>query len=387
MHHLRFASTERAIVVFIIIMMITTIRIVVLPIQRTLAVAAATTQPISPMLPTQSSSMSLTNIFKQAQNSIVLITAPPIAKNQNVSLGAGFIYDKNGHILTAADVLEGTKPPIDIMFSDGNFYSARIIGKDSYSSLAVLQLDKSALSQEKIQPLPILSNSSTLEIGQPVAVIGYPYGLTFSFSSGLISGLNRFVPIQSNSKFSFPGEIQFNGIIDPGDSGPLLNLDGKVVGLVNQINTGSNGTFSGINFAIPSNAIQKIVPQLLATGSYKYPWLGLDGSSITPEITRAMNLKNQTKGVIVGSVAKGSPAYTAGILGGRQTMINGQKYTLGGDIVVGVDNKQVRNIEDLVSYVDFGKSVGDTIVLKVLKGGNVIKNISLKLSERPTTLH
>ncbi|MBV9667852.1 MAG: serine protease, partial [Nitrososphaeraceae archaeon] len=122
MHHLRFASTERAIVVFIIIMMITTIRIVVLPIQRTLAVAAATTQPISPMLPTQSSSMSLTNIFKQAQNSIVLITAPPIAKNQNVSLGAGFIYDKNGHILTAADVLEGTKPPIDIMFSDGNFY-------------------------------------------------------------------------------------------------------------------------------------------------------------------------------------------------------------------------------------------------------------------------
>jgi S1-C subfamily serine protease len=347
-----------------------------------LAVAATTTQPISPVLTSQPLSISLTNIFKKAQNSIVLITAPPIAKNQNVSNDAGFIYDKNGHIITAANVLEGTKPPIDIMFADGNFYSAHILGKDSYSDLAVLQLDKSALSQERIQPLPMLSNSSTLEVGQPVAVIGNPYGLGFSFNSGLISGLNRLVPAPS-IKFSFPDEIQFNGIINPGDSGPLLNLDGKVVGLVNDLYTGNNGTFSGINFAVPSNTIQKIVPQLTATGSYKHPWLGINGRSITPEIIRAMNLKNQTKGVLVESVAKGSPAYTAGILGGRQTtIINGQKYTLGGDFVVGVDNKQIKNIEDLVSYVDPGKSVGDTVVLKILRAG-LTKNISVKLSERP----
>ncbi|MBV9179021.1 MAG: trypsin-like peptidase domain-containing protein [Nitrososphaeraceae archaeon] len=373
MQYSKLTTIETAIIAFIIIA-----TIVVLPVQHLII---ATAQSIPPRLPTQPST-SLTNIFKQTQNSIVLITAPPLAKNQNVSFGAGFIYDKNGHILTAKNVLDGTRPPIDIMFADGNSYSAHIIGKDPYSDLAVLQLDKSALSQERIQPLRMLSNSSTLEVGQPVVLIGYPYGLSFSLTGGMISGLNRLIP---KSGFSIPGGIQIDGIINPGDSGPVQSLDGKVIGLMAQVLSGNNSTFTGINFAIPSNNIQKIVPQLIATGSYKHPWLGINGATITPDFIRAMGLKNnQTKGVIVGSVAKGSPAYTAGILGGKQTtIINGQNHTLGGDIVIGVDNKQIRNIEDLISYVDISKSVGDTIVLKVLRNGT-IHNIDVKLTERPS---
>jgi S1-C subfamily serine protease len=356
-----------------------------------LPLARAQTNASSTASPQQQQSVFLpfTDLFKRVHNSVVEITSIVAGSNKSsgnqttTNINTGYIYDNNGHIVTPESVIHGANKTVDITFSDGNIYTANVIGKDLYSDIAVLQLDKSALSQETIQPLPILSNSSTLEIGQPVAVIGSPFGLSFSMTGGMISGLNRLVPVPGTG-FSIPGEIQFNGIINTGDSGPVISLDGKVVGLVSLFYSGTNNTFSGINFATPSNTIQKIVPHLIATGSYQHSWLGFNGGTVTPDVAKAIGLSNKTKGVIVGSVTSGSPADMAGIAGGTQnTTINGNNVTLGGDIVVGIDNKQVSKIDDIINYVDSAKSVGDTIVLKVLKNGSE-HNVDVKLTARPS---
>src|ERR687890_552991 len=204
---------------------------------------------------------SLTDIFKQVENSVVQITSrvsvadPNIIINgnplegQSTTLGSGFIYDNDGHIVTNNHVV-GQANTVDVTFIDGDTYSANVIGKDPYSDLAVLQLDKSAVAGgEKFNPLP-LSSSSTLEVGQEIAVIGNPFGLSGSLTHGIISQINRLLPDQDLG-FSIPGTIQIDAAINPGNSGgPLLNLAGQVIGVTTAIFS-NTGTFSGIGFAIP----------------------------------------------------------------------------------------------------------------------------------------
>jgi serine protease Do len=359
-------------------------------------------QPISSALPSAQGPSSLTNLYKQAKNSIVQITttfkeaaddnSTSSSNNPSSAINTGFVYDKDGHILTSTGVIEGEGNPtttpvsIDVTFASGNSYSANITAKDVYSDLAVLQINnKSSLlaHQERIEPLPLLSDSSTLEIGQPVAIIGNPFGLSFSLTSGLISGLDRIAPIPG-STFSIPGTIQINGILNPGDSGPVLNMDGKVVGIMSMIFLGSNNTFSGIGFAIPSNIIQKIVPQLIANGTYKHPTLGVSGTNVTPQIADVLGLR-EPRGFLVADVIVGSPAAVAGLHGGNQTIdIHGRQIPIGGDVIIGIDNKPVKKIDDLLSYVD-SKYVNDTITLKVLRDGMTEKNIVVKLAQRPQT--
>lgn len=364
-----------------------------------------TAQPIPSALPPSTQVPSpLTNIYKQIKNSVVQVitteTSAAVAddnsssqasQDERLNINTGYIYDKAGHILTSAAAVEGgantTATAIDVTFASGNTYSANITGKDLYSGLAVLEVNnRSALltHNERIDPLPLLSNSSTLEIGQPVAIIGNPFGLSFSITSGLISGLDRLVPIP-DSNISTSGAIQINGIINRGDSGPVLNMDGKVVGLMSLIYSGRNDMFTGINFAIPSNTIQKIVPQLIANGTYKHPTLGVLGTSITPRIADAMGLR-EARGFLVTDVASGGPAALAGIHGssGNQSIdIGGRQIASGGDVIVGVDHRPVKKTEDLITYIEDSKSVSDTVTLKVLRNG-IMKDIDVKLKERPS---
>jgi S1-C subfamily serine protease len=369
-------------------------------------ISAATTTTIPSDTPTNTNKnnntinfdeyrQSLTDIFKQVENSVVQITSkvsvadPNIIINgnplesQSTTLGSGFIYDNDGHIVTNNHVV-GQANTVDVTFIDGDTYSANVIGIDPYSDLAVLQLDKSAVAGgEKLNPLP-LSSSSTLEVGQEIAVIGNPFGLSGSLTHGIISQINRLLPEQDLG-FSIPGTIQIDAAINPGNSGgPLLNLAGQVIGVTTAIFS-NTGTFSGIGFAIPSNNVQMIVPQLIAYGNYKHPWLGIVGTDITPDVAKEIGLK-QARGVLVVSVTAASPADVAGIKVEGTNVINidgrsSSNLNPHSDVIVGIDNKQIRKMDDIINYIDT-KSVGDSVVLKVLRNGTT-QNIDVKLTERP----
>ena len=276
---------------------------------------------------------------------------------------------------------------VDVTFIDGNSYSANVIGRDPYSDLAVLRLENHAISSENSKPLS-MGDSSCVKVGQEILSIGNPFGLSGSMSRGIISQTNRLLPEES-AGFSIPGTIQIDAAINPGNSGgPLLDSTGKVVGMTTAI-LSDTGSFSGIGFAIPSNTIHKIIPELIAHGNYNHPFLGISGASITPEIANELGL-NEAKGVVVASVTYGSPADSAGIKG-KTTIYNDINYGVESgndndnneaDIILGIDNKPVRTMDDIINNIELFKSVGDTVILKVLRHGN-IHDINIKLGTKP----
>jgi S1-C subfamily serine protease len=225
-------------------------------------------------LPVQSSphSSSLTDIFKQVQNSVVQITSkgngiqiiingnPPA--DQQSRLGSGFVYDQQGHIISNSHVVNGAKT-VDVTFVDGNTYTANVIGNDPSSDVAVLQItDNNYSSAEKSGVPLVLANSSKLQVGEQIIAIGNPFGLSDTMTTGIVSQIGRLLPNQDTG-FSIPNGIQTDAAINPGNSGgPLLNMQGQVVGMNTAILSGTGG-FSGLGFAIPSNIIIRIVPTLI----------------------------------------------------------------------------------------------------------------------------
>src|SRR5918995_2440803 len=352
---------------------------------------------------TQNSTKTFTDIFKQTQNStvqikstmpnnneIIIVNGNPISKN-NVALGSGFVYDTQGHIITNNHVVSSTNK-VEVTFVDGNTYSAKVIGGDPYTDLAVLQITDNNFSPQMVVPL-MIGNSSNLQPGEAVAAIGNPFGLYGSITEGIVSGVGRLLPLsetesidpqqglfgsaKSSPAFSIPNIIQTDAAINPGNSGgPLLNMKGEVIGINTAIfsNSGSN---SGVGFAIPSDTMKKVVPSLIRSGSYKHPYLGVSGIDITPDIAKVMKL-NETKGFLVTDITSRSPADKAGIKGGDVlTDINGTEVQLGGDVIIGIDNTTVRKIDDILTYLDT-KKVGDTVNLKVLRD-NRIEDIAVTL--------
>ena len=351
-------------------------------------------------------SLSLPDLFDRVDDSVVQVTSkqsftdPDIIINgnpvegQSAHLGSGFIFGNGGHVVTNNHVVGDRTKAVDVTFIDGNSYSANVIGRDSYSDLAVLRLEKDAISTEHLKPLSI-GDSSCLQVGQEIVSIGNPFGLSGSMSRGIISQINRLLP-EENAGFSIPGTIQIDAAINPGNSGgPLLDLNGNVVGITTAILSDTGG-FSGVGFAIPSNTIHKIIPELIAHGNYEHPFLGISGVSITPDIAKELGL-NGAKGVIVTSVTYGGPADHAGIQGGIK-MYNDVNYGVEdgidsnnnnnihyneADIILGIDNKPVRTMDDIINHIEMSKSVGDTVTLKVLRNGN-IHDIRVELASRPS---
>jgi S1-C subfamily serine protease len=333
----------------------------------------------------------LTAIFKKVENSVVQITARTPNPNlqiiingnpigsQSTRLGSGFVYDKQGHIVTNNHVIDGAKTA-DISFVDGNTYRAKILGTDPSGDLAVLQITDN-FSAEKVVPL-VIANSSSLQVGQQVIALGNPFGLSDTMTTGIVSQVGRLLP-NPDTGFSIPNGIQTDAPINPGNSGgPLLNTEGQVVGLNTAIST-STGEFSGIGFAIPSNAITKEVPRLMQTGIYSHPWLGIAGGAITPNITQSAGLPRNYKGVVVGSVQTGSPAEKAGLQAVSQDQSSNTQNV--GDIIIRADGHPLRSIDDLINYIDTKKSVGDNVMLAVNRHGQ-ITNINLVLGTRPASL-
>jgi S1-C subfamily serine protease len=335
----------------------------------------------------------LTTIFKKVQNSVVQITSKVPNRNINIiingnpiqsqteRLGSGFVYDKQGHIITNSHVVEGVKT-VDITFVDGNTYTAKVIGIDHDNDIAVIQITDN-FTQENIVPLS-LGNSSNLEVGQQIIAIGNPYGLADTMTTGIISQTDRLLS-DPNNQYSIPNTIQIDAPINPGNSGgPLLNMQGQVIGINTAIYTG-NGAFSGVGFAIPSNTIVKVATALIKTGTYIHPWIGIEGSSLTPEIDQAMGLPKNFKGVLISAAIIGGPADKAGLIGSSiKEDANGTQKIVGGDILTAIDGKPIKRIDDLISYIDGQKSVGDKVKLTVYRDGKSI-NLTATLTARPST--
>ena len=324
--------------------------------------------------------LSLTDLFQKVENSVVQITDSSETDVFESRLGSGFVYDDNGHIITNHHVVSGGGNRLDVTFPDGTVYRASLIGSDPSADIAVLYVEE--VSKEKLLPLS-LADSLKVRVGERVAAIGNPFGLSGSLSTGIVSGVGRQIPAEGEEGFTIPDVIQTDAPINPGNSGgPLLNMRGEVIGINSAIYS-TTGQFAGVGFAIPSNTIAQIVPSLITTGSYQHPWLGVAGRDMTPSIADRLGL-NVPRGFLVMDVVAGSPAEKAGILKGNQdAVIDGRPIRLGGDVIIAVDNNTVRKIDDLLAYVEMEKSVGDDLKLTILRQGQTMEVIAT-LAARPS---
>jgi S1-C subfamily serine protease len=322
--------------------------------------------------------LTLPDLFARVEKSVVQITDSDETNPLDSRLGSGFVYDTNGHIITNNHVVNGGGR-LDVTFLDGTVYRASLIGSDPFTDLAVLYVEE--VPQEKLVPLP-LGDSSAVRVGEQVAAIGNPFGLSGSMTAGIISGVGRLIPSQEAGDFSIPDVIQTDAPINPGNSGgPLLNMRGEVVG-INSAIFSTTGQFAGVGFAIPSNTMDKVVPSLITTGSFQHPWLGVAGRDMTPGIADRLGLE-EPRGFLVMEVVAGSPAEQAGIRGGdEEATIDGAPVMLGGDVIVGVDNKTVRKIDDILVYLQREKQVGDELQLTILRDGQEMQ-ITAVLGARP----
>ncbi len=315
-------------------------------------------------------------IYDLSQDSVVLITVKwqTLSGLEPISSGSGFIYDRAGHIITNNHVVEDADA-IDVTFSDGTTVHAELVGADPYIDLAVIKVDGGP--SDLLHPLP-LGRSSELLVGESVMAIGNPFGLSNSMSLGIVSQLGRELDAPRNYKIV--DVIQVDAAINPGNSGgPLMNMHGEVVGVNTAIIEGS----VGVGFAIPSDTVRREVPQLIQTGQYMHPWIGVTSVDLEPGIAEAMGL-NITKGTIVVEVVAESPADVAGIKAGNQTtVIGGRIFTLGGDVIVGVDDVvTVRKLIDVLVYIERNKNPGDTVALKIIRNGELL-SVDVTLGVRP----
>jgi len=335
-----------------------------------------TPSTVGEITPLYSKSLSLIEIFEKSESGVVRVNVQRSEAVEGESgLGSGFVFDKKGHITTNAHVVNDAKK-IVVTFLDGRSYNAKIIGTDEYTDLAVIKVNVDLVL---LHPLP-LGDSSNLKVGEPIAAIGNPFGLSGSMTSGIVSQLGRLLP--SGSGFSIPDVIQTDAAINPGNSGgPLLNMRGEVVGINTAIQS-ATGEFTGVGFAIPSKTVVKIVPTLIEKGEYKHPWIGISGRDIDPDLAKVLGLKDAV-GFLVVTVVENSPASKAGLIGSEKTIeVEGVNYPMGGDIILSVDEIEVRQIDDILVHLQRAKSVGDEMVLEILRD-NRTTNVTIVLQERP----
>ena len=323
-----------------------------------------------------SNNLSLSEIFEKTEPGVVRVNVQRTNSVDGVGgIGSGFVFDKKGHIITNAHVVnDATK--VVVTFLDGRSYNAEIIGVDEYTDIAVIKVNADL---SLLQPV-LLGDSSTLKVGEKIAAIGNPFGLSGSMTSGIVSQLGRLLPTEN--QYSIPDVIQTDAAINPGNSGgPLLNMMGGVVGINTAIQS-ATGEFTGVGFAIPSQTVAKIVPTLIENGEYKHPWIGVSGRDIDPDLARVLEVTDAI-GFLIVTVVEDSPASKAGLIGSEKTIeVEGVNYPIGGDIILAVDGIEVRQIDDILIHLQRAKSIGDEMVLEVLRD-NRTTNITIILQERP----
>ena len=297
-------------------------------------------------------------IYNQLKDSVVLIET-------NLGLGSGFVYDLKGQIITNQHVIDGVDT-IQVTFLDGNITSASLVGMDIYSDLAVVKVDPQVTTLHPV----VLGSSSELNVGEPVAAMGNPFGLSDTLTVGIVSSLERTLTAVGN--YVIIDIIQLDAAVNPGNSGgPLVNILGQVVG-VNTAIQSETGTFTGIGFAIPSDTIKREIDDLIEIGEYKHPWLGIQARSINIALAEAIGLE-KPQGILVTDVISGSPADLAGLRGGDE---------IGGDVITEVNGIPVITMDDLVVNMERNTGPGDSAVLGIIRGGQEL-SLTVTLGERP----
>ncbi|HEX9332641.1 MAG TPA: trypsin-like peptidase domain-containing protein, partial [Anaerolineales bacterium] len=311
-----------------------------------------------------------------------------VAIQTGSSLGSGFVFDNEGHIVTNQHVVEGTND-VEVDFSSGFKAHGTVIGSDPDGDIAVVQVKNAPADQ--IHPLAI-GDSHALKVGEEVVAIGNPFGLNGTMTLGIVSALGRtqvaHAAPEGNGFFSTADIIQTDAAINPGNSGgPLFNLKGEVVGINQSIRTDTvnqttgNAVNSGVGFSISINLVKRVVPYLIRDGKYDYPYLGISSANnLGLTEIEALGLKTYT-GAYVTSVTPGGPADKAGIRAGTKTT-NIEGLQAGGDIITAIDGQPVATFDDLLSYLTTNKSPGDTVVLTVLRDGQSM-DITITLDKRP----
>jgi S1-C subfamily serine protease len=297
-------------------------------------------------------------------------------------VGSGFVLNGDGEIATNAHVVttgEGNSikraREVYVEFADGNTVDAKIVGADPNADVALLKIDPKGLT---LRPLP-LGDSHHVEVGEPVAAIGSPFGERQSLSIGVISAIDR--SIESLTSFRISGAIQTDAAINPGNSGgPLVNGDGKVIGINQQIKSTSGGG-EGVGFAVPIDAVKRSLDMLRDGGEAHYAYLGVSSVELYPQLVDRFNL-DVDKGAWVQEVTPGGPADKAGVRGGgSQVAFQAQPYRPGGDVITKVAGKPVEDSAQLADLIaDF--KAGETVALEIHRDGDT-REVKVKLGERP----
>ena len=304
------------------------------------------------------------------------------------SRGSGFVYDRQGHIITNAHLVV-VADAIQVTLQNAYVMDATLVGVDSFSDLAVLKIDTEA---ERLQPLRI-GESATVAVGQRAIVLGNSFGLNSSMSTGIVSGLGRTLPSAEligtsvMPGFGNPSIIQIDAAIHPGNSGgPLLDSGGLVIGITTAIRTDS-GLFQGIGFAVPADTMRRVIPELIAQGQVEYAWMGIsvmreDGGYGLAGLSTVLDLSVE-RGVLLRGVSEGSPAHRAGLRGG-DTMVDvrGEMVCAGGDLIIAINDYYFADLDELVTWQVQNARPGDEIELLVIREKRTL-DITLTLEKRP----
>ncbi len=323
----------------------------------------------------------LTALYERVSPGVVSIQ---VLSDSGAGQGSGFVYDTEGHIITNYHVVENATD-LEVDFPSGLKLHGKVVGTDLDSDIAVVKVEA---PEGALTPLP-LGSGEALKVGQSVVAIGNPFGLAGTMTVGIVSAKGRTLDslreAPSGGFFSSGAVIQTDAAINPGNSGgPLLNLNGEVVGINRAIianNTLGESTNVGVGFAVNVDIVKRVVPELIRTGKYDYPYLGITSQEeLTLLAAEALGLP-QTTGAYVLDVRPGSPAEAAGIIAGSRSSSD-PSLPAGGDLIVAVDGREVRVFGDLLTYLMINKSPGDQIVLTVLRDGQR-KEVTITLGKRP----
>jgi putative serine protease PepD len=332
-------------------------------------------------LTSQQSPLSVAEIYKRDAPSVVEITVTTQSSTGGFfgqsgtqeAQGSGFVYDTQGDIVTDQHVVSGASS-ISVKFSNGASYKATLVAADASSDLAVIKVNAPA---SLLRPLT-LGDSGTVGVGDPVVAIGAPFGLAGSITSGIVSALHRDITAPNN--FTITDTIQTDAAINHGNSGGvLLNMAGQVIGVTAQIDSESGGN-DGVGFAIPSNTVRSVVAQLIGSGSVQRGYLGVRVQTLPSSAASRLNVP---EGVEITNVVSGSPASTSGLKGATaSTIVDGQQYAIGGDVITQIDGRPVRSADTLQTEISSRKP-GSKVVLTVVRGGTA-RTVTVTLGTRPS---
>jgi len=334
---------------------------------------------------TGSEGRTVRDIYAQEGRGVAYITSNGVSTDSNspfglpqqgTATGSGFAINKDGYIVTNAHVVEGADS-VEVSFdeSGGDSIPAEVKGVDTSADLAVLKVNPDDV-KGGIKPVP-LGDSSSLQVGDPVIAIGNPFGYTRTVTTGIVSGLQR--QIQAPNGFTIAHVIQTDASINPGNSGgPLLDANGRVIGINSQIATGGGQGSVGIGFAVPIDTAKKLLPDLKAGETIDRAYLGVQMQGVDAQLAQDLNLPVD-HGALIVSVTPGSPAEKAGLRGGRTQTSSG--VAAGGDLIVAIDGKEMTD-ENAVADAIAAHKPGDKVDIEYYRG-NDKKTVSVALTKRP----